>query len=257
MNTTSQELRALPSQRSGSAASANPCVDIEWPAGMPVPSDKQEDAAINRVLFPDTRHLTKGQFARHLNRRHPVHPRDFNPEYASKIEAGADKVGMHFNQVLDLRKILYYTALPHAFENYQAESRQHGQEFEATVEAFLLCHGVDFCTEQEQKEAQQRQHTKQGNHPATPDFLIRSPLTINGRPVQWIEVKSFYGAGVGEGDRVKSWIWTLAIEKQIKKYVARYGPDGAVIFNKGYSESMRGRLPECVMLLDAATIHKG
>tara|TARA_B100001094_G_C17600396_1_gene516249 strand:+ start:222 stop:452 length:231 start_codon:yes stop_codon:yes gene_type:complete len=74
--------------------------------------------------------------------------------------------------------------------------------------------------------------------------------------VEWIEVKNFYGAGIGEGGKVRKWIWTLTIEKQIKKYVAQYGKHGAVIFNMGYAESMRRRLPDCVMLLDATQIHK-
>jgi hypothetical protein len=51
-------------------------------------------------------------------------------------------------------------------------------------------------------------------------------------------------------------MWTLTIDKQIKKYVAQYGKNGAVIFNKGYAESMRRRLPGCVMLLDSAQIYK-
>ena len=65
--------------------------------------------------------------------------------------------------------------------------------------------------------------------PKTPDFLIPSSgVVINGRAVNWLDCKLFYGNGSIESLRLK-------LKKQCDKYNAAYGP-GALVFALGFAE---------------------
>jgi hypothetical protein len=81
------------------------------------------------------------------------------------------------------------------------------------------------------------------------NFLILSPLFINGLRVRWIEVKHYYGAGSLRGPK-----WTIKIQDQLAKYKAAFGPDGAVVLKYGYGQSFRRRTPLNVQLLDAGPL---
>jgi len=54
-----------------------------------------------------------------------------------------------------------------------------------------------------------------GTTVATPDFLLVGDVHINGFPVRWIEVKSFYGASLRFPQ--------IHIEKQVQRYITHWG----------------------------------
>ena len=86
------------------------------------------------------------------------------------------------------------------------------------------------------------EHYKSG---PTPDFLILSPLTINGAVVKWIEVKRFFGSA--ERELLKDWAPPVKIAKQLEKYVSAFGP-GAIVLRHGYGSAFDA--PDGVLLLD-------
>jgi hypothetical protein len=64
----------------------------------------------------------------------------------------------------------------------------------------------------------------------TPDFLIKSQFVINGKKINWIDAKNFYGSNI-------KFIKTK-INKQIVKYNQAYG-SGCIIFSLGYNEKYK------------------
>lgn len=70
-------------------------------------------------------------------------------------------------------------------------------------------------------------------------------LSINGRPVHWIECKCYYGSATHgvHGD--------LSLQRLDSDYIARWGP-GAVVFGFGYCEALH--INDNVLLLDSSTL---
>ena len=94
-------------------------------------------------------------------------------------------VGMGARQAFGLRKSVYRSAAPWMFTGGEAESRK-ADAFETKVEGYLSNQGVAFETQGQQQAIFRAAGGRMG---PTPDFLITSPLLINGKPVRWIEIK--------------------------------------------------------------------
>lgn len=112
--------------------------------------------------------------------------------------------------------------------------QRHAEDFEREVEKRLTLLGVGFLTENDLRDER---------HTLTPDFLINSdePLLINGKPINWIEVKNYPGVEIPGSFISKK------IREQAAKYTKHFGP-GAFVFNGGIAEDFDLRTP--VMLLD-------
>jgi hypothetical protein len=103
--------------------------------------------------------------------------------------------------------------------------------FEETVARFLTAAGVKFETEETLRAADVAT-------PLTPDFLLREPVTIAGRPVYWIDAKAYPMYG--------SRLVTKKLAQQAQKYTAAFGP-GAFVFAGGVM--CRARVPPADPLL--------
>ena len=99
--------------------------------------------------------------------------------------------------------------------------RAEAQEYEDAVGDHLRALGLDFETE---NDLRARAPPPPELPPLTPDFLFRSPVIIDGRPVYWLDAKAYplYG----------SKLVAASLAKQAKKYLARFGP-GAMVFGGG------------------------
>jgi hypothetical protein len=109
----------------------------------------------------------------------------------------------------------------------QSTTQDYAEAFEINMGSFLKQYGVKFKT---QEELSQEQISKHGKAINTPDFLIESDLTINGKKINWIDAKNFYGAD--------TWMINKSISKQTKKYVDEWG-SGAIWFSLGFSEKLK------------------
>ena len=109
----------------------------------------------------------------------------------------------------------------------QTTIQDYAETFELNMGDFLRQHGVKFKTQDELSVEQIDKHGKAIN---TPDFLIESDLTINGKKINWIDAKNFYGAN--------TWMINKSITKQTKKYVDEWG-SGAIWFSLGFSDKLK------------------
>ena len=122
-------------------------------------------------------------------------------------------------------------------QSHSAKRLEAGQNFEDSIEKILKVNGIQYQTE---KDLAEEQIKSSGCVIATPDFLFRDLVTIQGHQARWIECKSFTGASLP----------TLKhnILCQLEKYVHHWGP-GAVIFRYGYVDDFP--VPSSVLRLDA------
>ena len=97
--------------------------------------------------------------------------------------------------------------------------------FEKKIEKILILNNIKFKTQEELVKEQQ----KEGKIHSTPDFLIKSNLIIDGKNINWIDAKNFYGAYT---PFIKQ-----SIKKQTEKYLKNYGP-GCIVFNYGFSSKL-------------------
>lgn len=218
---------------------------ITWPATFPVPSDVQENVLLRTVLLPGLRFPgSKKSLAADL-RNVPLRWEDLPGKCQMAITKACQAIGVHVKQAMGLRTTVYKGAAWWKFHGKEHLAQAAAEALENDVANFLTAHGVAFETQEQQQAAQK---ACKGPPAPTPDFLIRSPVSINGQRVRWIEVKHFYGTGTING--LPDWMHTIKIQKQIAKYIAAFGPDGAVILKYGYAESFRERTPQHVQLLD-------
>ena len=112
--------------------------------------------------------------------------------------------------------------------------QRNAENFERAVGKRLTLLGVDFLTENDLRGERQT---------LTPDFLVNSNgfLQINGKPINWIEVKNYPGVEIPGSFISKK------IQEQAAKYTKHFGP-GAFVFNGGIAEDFDLRTP--VLLLD-------
>ena len=226
-------------------------IQLTLPATYPAPSDEQEQLLLTSVLLPNVRLQESRKTVAADLCGVPLQWDDLSIRRQTEISTMCASLGIHVKQAMGLRRAAYKSATPWKFEGNEAKTLAAGEAFEADVQAFLSARGILFQTQQQQAAAWASSDSK-GCLGPTPDFIICSPLSINGSPVKWIEVKSFYGAGIVSS--IKDWMPHIKISKQIDKYISTFGPHGAVILRYGYSEGLRRRIPLHVQLLDGGVL---
>jgi len=99
--------------------------------------------------------------------------------------------------------------------------------FEKDIQNILENLGVTYKTQDELTAEQIKTH---GKPISTPDFLITSNLTINGRKIHWIDAKNYY---------LSCFPFTVnKIKGQTKKYIDLYGY-GAIIASCGVCDDLK------------------
>ncbi|KAL9188200.1 hypothetical protein ACHAXT_006578 [Thalassiosira profunda] len=117
-----------------------------------------------------------------------------------------------------------------------------GQDWEQTIYTFLDENGIEYLSEEDMK--------RSGIETAgTPDCLLVDDMSINGKKIGWIEFKSSYASGLRETAHFSN-----ALSKQVKKYEAEFGPQGAVILQHGFSEKICRKYPS-TLFLDGGPLH--
>jgi hypothetical protein len=109
----------------------------------------------------------------------------------------------------------------------KSHSEKNAIEFEKQIGKFLSKYSIKFKT---QEDLAKEQIIKYGKAINTPDFLILSKFTINGKQINWIDAKNFYGA--------KSWFIKFSLKNQIIKYIKEWG-FGAIVFSQGVSSELK------------------
>jgi hypothetical protein len=108
----------------------------------------------------------------------------------------------------------------------QSQIQKDSEKFELDIKKILDQNNIKYKTQEELVVEQIKNHGMPIN---TPDFLIKSDLYINGRKINWIDAKNFYGSNVPfVSDKIK---------KQTEKYVKTWGP-GSIIFSLGFNEKL-------------------
>jgi len=116
---------------------------------------------------------------------------------------------------------------------------EYAREFEASVGKAL----IDLCPRLKEIMIPETNQNSQN----TPDFLFTSPIQINGNPVNWIEVKTYYGCGSLTSRKLP----IGKVPAQAARYSDAHGP-GAVLFGQGFHESLANRLKQTnVICLDS------
>jgi len=100
-------------------------------------------------------------------------------------------------------------------------------KFELNIKKILDKHDIKYKT---QNELSDEQIKKSGIALITPDFLILSDFYINGKKINWIDAKNFFGSNI-------QYI-VQKIKSQTKKYINKWGY-GSIIFNLGFSSKLK------------------
>jgi hypothetical protein len=124
-------------------------------------------------------------------------------------------------------------------------AQEHALDFEALTADYLTTQGISFVTE--------RQLLDHGVR-STPDFVLVEKITINGKPVAWIDCKTFYGSSLLVQSKKGRDLPIQKLRSQAMRYIAEYG-NGAFLFLSGFSKDFcrLGNLPEDKMLMLDAT----
>ena len=224
---------------------------MTWPQILPHPSAEQEERVIG-ALLPDVSFSGSKRSLQSALQRYTPRWNEMSPRQRNHIKVVCGRMNFDLGQAIGLRTTVFRSAQPWRFEGNEQETLAKAEAFEDAVESVLIAHGVQYETQAQQVAAYQAAHEAGLMMPPTPDFRISSQFVINNRPVRWIEVKNFYGAGVEA--HLKPWTPTIKIQKQLAKYIMAYGPDGAVILKHGFAVDFRARTPECVQLLDGGML---
>jgi hypothetical protein len=233
-------------------------VNILWPSAYPTLSDYIEQSLLPFVL--------PGNFHDWKKRTYPLHACDLDISELSSIFTICCNNNIDLAQAMSIRSALLRSAVPWRY-NVTYAQEEAAIAFEQVVANFLRSHGVTFKTQEEQTaEAIAKRAAARGKGASategkesgrvsgpTPDFLINDDcaLFINGKRVKYIEVKRFYGTGIGTREGLKPWSPSIKIVAQAEKYVKVFGEDGAFIIQHGFAEQFKNRLPSCIQLLDA------
>lgn len=108
----------------------------------------------------------------------------------------------------------------------QDKTLENSLKFERMVQDVIESNKIDFFT---QDDLIKQQKTDDGKVTNTPDFLLKQKIKINGKEINWIEVKNFYGTFTYN---VKS-----KINEQISRYYKKWG-SGCLIFNLGFCDRL-------------------
>ena len=105
-------------------------------------------------------------------------------------------------------------------------AQEYSRNFELTLESYLKSKAIKYLTEKEQLEL--------GNYVNTPDFLIQTPLLINGQIVNWIDCKTFYGSSSLSTNLL---LPIGKIKSQAERYTKEFG-NGCFLFLSGFSRDL-------------------
>ena len=173
----------------------------------------------------------KGISIKELSKIHDFSPISMLKNIFYKLGMSKNKVKDYFNKVgnisaFNLEQINF--ALENDIFNKvdQSEQIENSQNFEDLIKEFLLNKNINFKTQDELKKEQIIEYGKPIN---TPDFLILSNLVINGKKINWIDAKNFYGAN--------TFLIKKKIKKQVQKYIDDYGY-GCILFSLNFSEKL-------------------
>lgn len=221
----------------GSASESSLCID--WSRALPIPTSSQELAALPTLL--------PGKwYSWRLESYEPTKFADLPARRQEAIASIAVKHGLHLAQAASLRRQILGSAAPWKLHGDEAAELEAATHFEDAVGRFLLRQGVVFLT-QEGIKAEALAAGESISGLATPDFLIRCELKVNGQPVRWIEVKRWYATGYAG---LQPWQPSRKALKQLERYRTLYGP-GAVVLLHGHSTGFRERVHTDIQLLDA------
>lgn len=233
-------LAGVPLHRIPPPATHGGHVAIDWPASLPIPGTAQERAIISALLpGPSWKwKLDSFEASRYF---------DLPRRRQDEIARAASRYGLRLEQACSLRRQILGSAAPWKLHGCEATQLAQATEFEDAVGRFLTARGVVFLTQNGIKaEALASGASLTGL--ATPDFLLRSELTVNGRSVRWIEVKRFYCTGL-VGD-LRPWQPGVKAPVQFERYRALHGP-GAAVLLYGHGRGFRDHVHDDVQLLDA------
>ena len=109
------------------------------------------------------------------------------------------------------------------------EQLKKSLEYEKELQDFLDKHNVQYKTQEGLVSDTKNIIVGESGNPLTPDFLISSNFKINGKQINWIDAKNFYGAYTHMNK--------YKLKKQADKYNKVFG-SGAFIFSLNYSERL-------------------
>ena len=127
-----------------------------------------------------------------------------------------------------------------ATNEFNISSRIGGRTFEDKIARVLAANGIRFASEQTLQDLGRR---------TTPDFLLLDDVYINGSPVRWLEVKSFFGAYFSFACEFEN--HTL---QQVGRYSNKFGP-GALVFKGGFAQELKGMFQATVCIFLTVRCH--
>ena len=103
--------------------------------------------------------------------------------------------------------------------------------FEDKIKSALDSQGVQYVDEiYLQKVNRKRQKEGKPSLP-TPDFLLKTPISVRGEEIHWIECKNYYGT------TIPKLVNRLGFVKTAKKYKNKYG-NGIMAFHFGFNKDL-------------------
>jgi len=109
----------------------------------------------------------------------------------------------------------------------QDNIQKYSEQYEDKIGDYLDKKNIKYKTQ----EVLVQEQIKEKGHPyATPDFLLKDPIDINGSIVNWLEIKNFYGTNIK--------FMNKKIEKQINKYYNKWG-FGCLVFRYGVYKNLQ------------------
>jgi len=114
-------------------------------------------------------------------------------------------------------------------DNNDAKRHAKAMDYEKTTSKWL--EGAEYYTEKQLQENNKNRHLRGLNALPTPDFLLKKPITIDGKKVHWIECKNYYAT------TEKKVANKLGFMKTALKYRKRYGT-GVMVFGFGFNKDI-------------------
>ena len=215
---------------------ATPLLSLDWPlrAGPPLVAE----VALRRVLLLSETESGRG--------------RDLPPARLASISAAAAPAGLTLPAALSLRRLFIRQVSGNAAffadrdMGEESGAKSHADRFEALLAAHMAAAGAAVTSEAALAAA---------GAGDTPDLLLRPPVLVNGRPVSWMDAKTFYGAACLAVSAATPAMPPAKLAAQAARYCRVYGP-GAFVFLNGFSRdlALAAGLGDGVTLLDATPI---
>lgn len=186
---------------------------------------------LKKVKFLKKAYL-KGMTIKELSKVHDFSPISMLKNIFYKLGISKNKVKDYLNKVGDISSF-NLEQINFALDNDifnkvdQSDQIEKSENFEGEINRYLTKKNIKFKTQDELKEEQIK---KYGSPINTPDFLIISNLVINGKKINWIDAKNFYGAN--------TFLVRKKIKKQVQKYIDSYG-HGCILFSLNFSEKLK------------------